>query len=56
MMTDINNGKPWSEQDLRDLRDGLQLGTPIDELTTFLCRDVEEVRAKIAELEATTGR
>jgi hypothetical protein len=31
--------------------DCLWLGTSIDEIATFLCRDVEEVRAKIAELE-----
>jgi hypothetical protein len=36
--------------DLQDLRDGLRLGSPVQELAEFLMRDVNEVRAKIAEI------
>jgi hypothetical protein len=38
--------------DLSDLKDGLRLGTPIEELADFLCRDIDEVRAKAAEFQA----
>jgi hypothetical protein len=51
MMTDINSGAPWSEQDIRDLRDAVQRGETAAAIATFLCRDVDEVLAKIAELE-----
>lgn len=50
-MTDLNSGEPWSERSILDLQDCLRLGTRIDEIATFLCRDVDEVRAKIAELD-----
>jgi hypothetical protein len=51
MMTDINSGAKWSESDIRDLRDAVQRGETAEEIATFLCRDVDEVLAKIAELE-----
>jgi hypothetical protein len=50
-MSDISIGMPWSEQDIRDLRDAVQRGEPAEEIATLLCRDVDEVSAKIAELE-----
>lgn len=49
-MPDLNSGKEWSEMDLQDLRDGLRLNSPMQELADFLMRDVEEVEAKMAEL------
>lgn len=51
----INSGKPWSELDLQDLRYCLAAGEPVADIADFLCRNVDEVRAKIAErgLEAT---
>ena len=49
-MPDLDSGKEWSELDLQDLRDGLRLRSPIAELAEFLCRDVAEVEAKVAEL------
>lgn len=49
---DINSGQPWSEMSIADLEHALSIGTPVEEIATFLCRDVAEVRAKIAELEA----
>jgi hypothetical protein len=49
---DANDGKPWSEMDLFDLRDGLAYGGSIEEAAGFLCRagTVEEVRRKAEEL------
>jgi hypothetical protein len=50
-MSDISSGTPWSEQNIRDLRDAVQRGETAEAIATFLCRDVDEVLAKIAELE-----
>jgi hypothetical protein len=47
----LNEGKPWSEMDLFDLKNGPAQGTPISEIADFLCRNEGEVREKIAELE-----
>jgi len=50
IIPNVNSDKEWSALDLRDLQDGLRLGTPLEQLADFLCRDVDEVQAKIAEL------
>jgi hypothetical protein len=49
---DLNDGKPWSEMDLFDLRNSLAYGRSIEEVAGFLCRSgtVEEVRRKAKEL------
>ena len=49
---DANDGKPWSEMDLFDLRNSLAYGDSIEEVAAFLCRSgtVEEVRRKAEEL------
>jgi hypothetical protein len=49
---DLNDGKPWSEMDLLDLRNSLAYGESIEEVAAFLCRSgaVEEVRRKVEEL------
>ena len=49
-MPNVNSGKPWSEMDIRDLKVALQYNRTVADLGDFLCRDVEEVEAKIAEL------
>jgi hypothetical protein len=49
---DIDSGQPWSELSIRDLQDWVRLGTPVNEIAIFLCRDTEEVLAKIDELDA----
>jgi len=49
-MPNINSGKPWSEMDLADLANCLEFGEPVEQIADFLCRDVEEVEAKVAEL------
>jgi hypothetical protein len=46
----INSGKPWSELDLEDLRYCLAADWPAEDIADFLCRDVDEVRAKTAEI------
>ena len=46
----INTGKPWSEMDLADLKFCLATGWPAEEIANFLCRNVDEVRAKVAEI------
>jgi hypothetical protein len=48
----LNGGKPWSDMDLADLAQSLTWGAPIEEIAVFLCRDVDEVREKIAALAA----
>jgi hypothetical protein len=49
-MPDINSGKPWSEMDLADLDEFLADGKSAAFIADYLCRDVDEVEAKIAEL------
>jgi hypothetical protein len=41
--------KPWSELDLSDLRELLQKGRSVAAIAEFLCRDVDEIEAKIAD-------
>ena len=45
----INSGKPWSEMDLRDIRDYARTMT-ISQLADFLCRSEQEVVDKLKEL------
>jgi hypothetical protein len=47
----INAGKPWSPMDMEDLFDFYESGTPVAEIADYLCRTVEEVQAKIDEVE-----
>jgi hypothetical protein len=49
-MADINSGKEWLALDLADLHSGLVHGYSLEELAQFLCRDVQEVQAKMGEL------
>ena len=46
----INSGKPWSELDLDDLRYCLEAGERAELIAYFLGRNVDEVRAKTAEI------
>jgi len=45
----INTGKPWSEMDLRDVRDYASTMT-ISQLADYLCRSEQEVVNKLKEL------
>jgi hypothetical protein len=48
---DLNDGKEWSEDDIRDLKAAWEHGADLQELCLFLCRaDWEPVGAKCAEL------
>jgi hypothetical protein len=45
---DANDGEPWSEMDLWDLKDSLARGLSIEEVAAFLCCSgtVDEVRRR----------
>ena len=49
---DANDGKHWSERDVRDLMASLRCGDTIEEAAQHLCRTgtVDEVRRKAEEL------
>jgi hypothetical protein len=49
-MPNINSGKHWSEMDINDVRQCLAEEASADDIANFLCRDVDEVKRKIAEL------
>jgi hypothetical protein len=51
LMADINSGKAWSPMDLADLKNSIAQGYGIEEVAQFLCRHVQEVLGKMAELE-----
>ena len=51
----LNEGKPWSDMDLVDLRNSLALGSSVAYIAEFLCRCENEVREKIAELELSSS-
>jgi hypothetical protein len=44
----IHSGEPWSPMDLADLAELVSEGQPVKEIASYLCRTVEEVKAKIA--------
>ena len=47
----INSDKPWSAMDMEDLFDFYESGTPVADIADYLCRTVEEIQAKIDEVE-----
>jgi hypothetical protein len=47
----INSGKPWSAMDMADLFDFHETGSSAADIADYLCRTVEEVQAKIDEVE-----
>jgi hypothetical protein len=50
-LTDLNDGKEWSEEDIRDLKAAWEHGADLEELCRFLCRaDWKVVGDKCAEL------
>jgi hypothetical protein len=51
----INADKEWTEMDLADLANGLANGDAVEEIAEFLCRDANEVRAKVKELKSIRG-
>ncbi len=49
-LVNINSGMPWSEMDIEDLRQSFAYGNSVAETADVLCRDVEEVEEKLADL------
>src|SRR4051794_2591146 len=49
---DTNDGEPWSEMDLWNLKNSLAYGDTIEEVAEFLCRagTLDEVKRKADEL------
>jgi hypothetical protein len=46
----INAGAPWSDMDLADLNELLRERRPVEMIAEYLCRNVDEVEAKLVEL------
>jgi hypothetical protein len=53
-MANLNSGKEWSPMDLADLQNSLAQRHSLEEVAQFLCRDVGEVQATMAELREKT--
>ncbi len=51
-MSDKTKHQPWSEIETSKLKGAFKRGATIKETAEFLGRDVEEVRAKLASLNA----
>jgi hypothetical protein len=51
-MKDVNDGKPWTEMDVRGLMSALRVGETIEEAAQHLCRSgtIDDVRRKAEEL------
>jgi hypothetical protein len=49
LQVNINTGKAWSAMDMADLENDV-LWIPIELIAEFLCRNIDEVQAKTAEL------
>ena len=47
----LNTGTEWSEWAIADLKRSMELKEAIEEIADFQCRDVEEVRRKVAEID-----
>ena len=46
----LNTGKPWSDNDVRDLKAAIGSGLLLDEIAVCLGRTEQEVRDKAADL------
>lgn len=53
-MGDMNSGEPWSDLSISDLNWMIASGDCIAAIAAFLCRDEDEVRAKVIELDLLT--
>jgi hypothetical protein len=45
-----NEGEPWSDLAVQDLKDAVEHGDTIQEIAVFLQRSEQEIRDKLAEL------
>jgi hypothetical protein len=50
LAVNLNSGTPWSKPSLIDLLNSMRLGESVEEIADFLCRDIQEVRDKVAEI------
>ena len=52
---DTNDGKPWSEMDIADLKNHIAARATLKETAAFLCRSgtIEDVAAKAREIGVT---
>ena len=56
LKTDLYDGAPWTEGDIKDLRAGIARGRSVEDVAGLLCRSgsTSEVRRKAAELGLST--
>ncbi|WP_314961475.1 hypothetical protein [Bradyrhizobium cosmicum] len=47
---DIHTGEPWSEMAVEDLQAAWKTGADLAELSSYLCRDWEDITQKCKEL------
>jgi hypothetical protein len=47
----VDRQRPWSAMDMADLFDFHETGSSVEDIADYLCRTVEEVQAKIDEVE-----
>jgi hypothetical protein len=47
----LNEGEPWSQVDLSDLRASFEFGDSVEQAAELLGRSVDEVAAKLRELD-----
>jgi hypothetical protein len=50
----VNQGEPWSQVDLSDLRASLEFGDSVEQAAELLRRSVDEVAAKLRELDLSS--
>jgi hypothetical protein len=46
----ISTGAEWTEMDLEDLKAAVQHARSVEEIAEFLCRSIDDVACKCAEL------
>ena len=52
----VNDGEPWSDMDIAELKNAIEYGETIAEAAEFLCRSTEEVAIKAKDLGLSTTR
>jgi hypothetical protein len=46
----LNEDKPWTDNDIYDLKASLRIGRSLKDIADFLLRRVDEVEAKMREI------
>ena len=52
----LNEDKPWTDNDIYDLKASLRIGRSLKDIADFLLRRVDEVEAKMRELGLALSR